>query len=127
MNNLLAHMSATALKRTSSKVFSCAQFFWVHFTLKHPLGHIQQNRFKFIKKRLQNRCFTVNSAKLLKVLCRTSPVSVSNFNSTFLTLRPRQTYIYVFQTLLFWIFLSHVMFLVEARNKFIWFYKFIWF
>ena len=44
----------------------------------------------------QHRCFTVNFAKLLKSLCRTPPVSASNFNSTFLTLRPRKTYIYFF-------------------------------
>ena len=55
----------------------------------------------FIKKRLQHRCFTVNFAKLLKALCRTPPVSASNFNSTFLTLRARRTYIYVFPALLF--------------------------
>ena len=40
----------------------------------------------FIKKRLQHRCFTVNFAKLLKALCRTPPVSASNFNSAFLTI-----------------------------------------
>ena len=48
-----------------------------------------------------HRCFTVNFAKLLKALCRTPLVSASNFNSTFLTLRPRQTYIYVFPALRF--------------------------
>ena len=37
----------------------------------------------FIKKRLQHRYFTVNFAKLLKALCRTPPLSASNFNSTF--------------------------------------------
>ena len=47
-------------------------------------------------KGLQHRCFTVNFAKLLKSLFRTPPVSASNFNSTFLTLRPRKTYIYFF-------------------------------
>ena len=46
-----------------------------------------------IKKRLQHRCFTVNFAKLLKALCRTPQENVSNFNSTFLTLRPQKTYI----------------------------------
>ena len=55
----------------------------------------------FIKKVLKYRCFTVNFAKLLKALCRTLPVSASNFNSTFLTLRPRKTYIYVFPAFLF--------------------------
>ena len=51
---------------------------------------------KFIKKRLQHRWFTVNCAKLLKALCRTPSVNASDFNSIFLTLRPRKTYIYVF-------------------------------
>ena len=55
----------------------------------------------FVKKRLQHKCFTVNFAQLLKALRRTSPVSSSNFNSTFLALRPRQVYIYVFPALLF--------------------------
>ena len=76
-----------------------------------------------IKKRVQRRCFTVNFAKLLKALCRTPPVSASNFNSTFLTLGPRKTYIYVFQALLFFlIFLSHLLFLIEPRNKSILFF-----
>ena len=35
---------------------------------------------------------TVNFAQLLKAICRTCPVSASNFNSTFLTVRPRETY-----------------------------------
>ena len=55
----------------------------------------------FVKKRLQHKCFTVNFAQLLKALRRTSPVSSSNFNSTFLALRPHQVYIYVFPALLF--------------------------
>ena len=37
----------------------------------------------------------MNFAILLKALCRTPLVSASNFNSTFLTLIPRKTYIYV--------------------------------
>ena len=76
----------------------------------------------FIWNRLQRRCFTLNFAKLLKSLKRTSPVNASNFNSNFLTLRPCKKYICVFPALLFFIFLSHFMFLIEARNKFIWFY-----
>ena len=56
--------------------------------------------FNSIKKRLQRRYFTVNFAKLLKAPCRTPPVS-AYFNATFLTLRPRKTYIYVFPALLF--------------------------
>ena len=76
----------------------------------------------FIKKRLQHRCFTVNFAKLLKTLCRTPPVSASNFNSTFLTLRPRKMYVYVFRALFgFCNFSATSCFLIEARNIFIWF------
>ena len=72
----------------------------------------------FIKKRLQHRCFTVKFAKLLET---------SDFNLTFLTLRPRKTYIYVFPELLFlYIFLSHFMIFIEAPNKFIWFYSKFW-
>ena len=56
---------------------------------------------KFIKKRLQHRYFNVNFAKLLKTLCRTLPVSASNFPSTFLTFRLCKTYIYVFPALYF--------------------------
>ena len=70
-----------------------------------------------LKKRLQRRCFTVNFAKLLKPPCRTPPVSVSDFNATFLTLRQRKTHIYVFPEILFSIFLSHFMFFTGARNK----------
>ena len=55
----------------------------------------------FVKKRLQHKCFSVDFAQLLKALCRTSPVSSSNFNSTFLALRPRKVYIYVFPALPF--------------------------
>ena len=67
-----------------------------------------------IKERLQHRCFTVNFAKWLKALDRTPPVSASNFNSNFVTLRPRETYIHVFPVLLFLVFLSLFMFLIEA-------------
>ena len=41
-----------------------------------------------IKNGLRRRCFNLNFEKLLKALWRTPPVSASNFNSTFLTLRP---------------------------------------
>ena len=68
----------------------------------------------FIKKILQQRCFTMNFAKLLKALCRTPPLSASNFSSTLLTLRPRKMYIYVFPALLF---LSHFMLLIETRKQ----------
>ena len=50
----------------------------------------------FIKKRLQGRCFTVKFAKFLKAPSRTSPVNASAVNATFLILRPRKTYVYVF-------------------------------
>ena len=93
LEKLYAHMSATALKRTSLSLFSCEQikynFFWF-ISFKQPLGYVLQNRsfktfwktykkmrlpeflsdkvvhhqaFKFIKKMLQLRCFTVNFAK----------------------------------------------------------------
>ena len=92
----------------------------------HPvflLGNVAHHEASnFIKRKLQHRCFTVNFAKLLKALCRTPPVSASNLNSTFLTLRACRTYIYVFPALLFLIFLSRFMFLIEARNISIWFY-----
>ena len=79
---------------------------------------VHHQAWNFIKKTLQRKCFTVKFAKLLKVLCRTPPVSASDFNANFLTLRPRKTYIYVFPALVFFlIFLSHFMLLVEARNK----------
>ena len=51
--------------------------------------------------RLLKRYFSTDFARLLKALCKTPPVSGSNFNSTFLTLGPRKTYIYVFPVLLF--------------------------
>ena len=80
----------------------------------------------FVKKRLQDRSFavnTVNFEKLLKALCRIPPVSASNFNSSFLTLRPRKTCIYAFPTILYtYIFLSQCTPLIEARNKSTWFY-----
>ena len=50
---------------------------------------------------LLKRYFSTDFARFLKALCKTPPVSGSNFNSTFLTLRPRKTYIYVFPVLLF--------------------------
>ena len=53
----------------------------------------------FIKKRLWHRSFTVNFAKLLKALCRTLPVSASNFNSTFYALRQQKKYVYVLRAL----------------------------
>ena len=80
----------------------------------------------FIKKRLQHRCSTVNFAKLLKALCKTPSGGAFNFNSTFLNLRPRKTYIYVFQAVLFLIFLSHFMLFIEARDKSIWSYTKCW-
>ena len=123
-------------------------FFWF-ILLKHPFGYVLQSQSSqkfwkayrktpvlefflldkivnnqacnFIKKRLQRRCFTVNLAELLKAPSRTPPVSAFDFNATFLTLRPRKTYIYVFSALLFLIFLSHFLLLIEARNKSIWF------
>ena len=71
----------------------------------HPAFFLQKiahhQASNFIKKKLLHKCFTVDFAKLLKALCRTPPVSASNFNSTFLTLRARRTYIYVFPALLF--------------------------
>ena len=90
------------------------------FFLEKVARHQASN---FIKMRHQHRCFTVNFAKLLKALCRTPPVSASNFNSTLLTLTPRKTYIYVFPALLFWgIFLSHFVFPVEAKEQIYLFY-----
>ena len=72
----------------------CARAFFLEKVAHHQAC-------KFSKKRLQHRCFLVSFAKWLKALCRTPPVSVSNFNSTFLTLRPRKTYVYVFSAILF--------------------------
>ena len=80
----------------------------------------------FIKSRFWRRCFTVNFAKLLKALCWTPPVSASNFNLNFLTLRLRKRYIYVFPGLLFFGYFFWIMFLIEARNKCIWFYNKCW-
>ena len=118
--------------------------FWF-FSLKQPFGHALQNssfeKFRktyrkrpvpeffflenvahhqgcnFIKKRLQIRCFNMNFTKLLNTLCRTPPVSVSNFNSTFLTLRPHKRYIYVLPALIVLIVLSHFMLLMDTKNK----------
>ena len=50
----------------------------------------------FIKKRLHRRCSTVNFAKFLRAPSRTPAVNASAFDATFLTLRPRMTYIYGF-------------------------------
>ena len=119
------HVYNYTKKEAITGVFLWIQFFWF-ITLKHPFGHVLQNssskfwktyrntpvtEFFLLKnlhtikpttlKGLQHRCFTVNFAKLLKSLCRTPPVSASNFNSTFLTLRPRKTYIYFFPALRF--------------------------
>ena len=94
---------------------NCARVFFLDEVAHHQPCN-------FIKKRLQRRIYTANLGKLLKALCRTPPVSASDFKSTFLNLRPRKTYIYVFPALLFFTFLNHFMFLVEAWNKSIWFY-----
>ena len=91
---------------------------------KNKVAHHQA--CNIIKKRLQHTCSTVNFAKLLKALCKTPSVSAFNFNSTFLTLRPRKTYIYVFQAILFLLFLSHFMLFIEARDKSIWSYTKCW-
>ena len=144
-------MSATTLKRTPSQVDSFFEyiFFLVHFTqafvrtcpkksvlLKFQKGYLKTPVAEFflldkvahhqacnvIKKRLQRKCFTANFAKLLKAPCRTPPVSASDFNATFLTLRPWKTYIYVSPTLLFKDILSHFMFLIEVSSKYIWFH-----
>ena len=53
-----------------------------------------------LKKRLQRRCFTVDFAKFLKAPSRTPPVNASAVRATFLILRPRKTYIYVFPPLI---------------------------
>ena len=60
---------------------TCATVFFLDKVAHHQACN-------FNKKRLQCRCFTVNFGKLLKAVCRTPSVSASNFNSTFLTLRP---------------------------------------
>ena len=73
---------------------TCARVFFLEKIAHHQAC-------KFIKKRLQHRYFNVNFAKLLKTLCRTPPVSASNFLSTFLTFILCKTYIYVFPALLF--------------------------
>ena len=64
------------------------------FFLYDEVAHHQVSNF--IKKRLQQGCSTVNFAKLLKAPSRTPPVSASAFDATFLTLRLRKSYIYVF-------------------------------
>ena len=126
--------------------------FSLFILLKHLFGHVLQNRSSqkfrktyrktpapefiflkklhhqacnFVKKRLQHRCFTVNFAKWLKALCRVPPVSASNFSSTpswpldCAELISTFSQVSVFFLL---IFLSHFMFLIEARNKSIWCY-----
>ena len=73
----------------------------------------------FIKKRLRHRCFTRNFVKLLKALCRTPPVSGSNFNLKKRISPFSQHYFFL-------ISLSHFMSFMEARNKSIWFYTKFW-
>ena len=88
----------------------CQKFF-----LEKVAHHLSCN---FIKKRLQHRCFTVNFVKLPKALLRTASATASNFISTLLTLRLHKTHIYVFPALLFFlVFLSHFMFLIDARKQ----------
>ena len=119
-------MSATALKRTPLPVFSYKKTY-----SRTPVPEVFFDRVahhqtcNFIEKKLQHRCFTVNFAKLLKALCRISSVSASNFNLTSLTLRPKDIYLYVFPALLFYIFISHFIFLIEVRNKSIQFYTIV--
>ena len=102
--------------------------FFCFISFKHSLGYVLQNRSfqkfgktyrkiplpeflsdkvvhdqvsHFIKNRLHVRCFAVNFPNCFKHLFyKTPPVSVSHFNSTFLTLSLRRTYIYMFQALL---------------------------
>ena len=88
----------------------CQSFFFLEKVAHHQ-------GCNFIKKRLQIKCFNVNFTKLLNTLCRTPPVSVSNFNSTFLILRPHKRYIYVLPALIVLIVLSHFMLLMDAKNK----------
>ena len=57
----------------------------IGFFLLDKVAHHQA--CNFIKKRLQGRRFTVNFSKLLKAPCGTPPVSASDFNVAFLTLR----------------------------------------
>ena len=142
-------MFATALKRTPSPMFSCKEILWIQFfwfiSLKHPFGHVLQSLVKNLGKtytkapvpeflfliKLQKETsaemFCCELCEIVKSTCRTPPVSASNFTSTIFTLRPRKTYIYVFPAFLFLIFPSHFMFLLEARNKSIWFYTKFWF
>ena len=67
--------------------------------LLQKVAHFQA--CNFVKKRLQHKYFSLNFAKLLKALCRTAPASGSDFNSTFLNLRPPITHVCVFPELLF--------------------------
>ena len=106
------------LKKKTYRKTNCARVFFL------PELHTIKPPSNFIKKRLQYRCFTVTFAKLFKALWRTPPVSASNFNSTFLTLRQQKIYIYVFRTLLFYDISKPLH--VPYRNKTIWFYTKFW-
>ena len=123
-------MSANALKKMSLPLFACEQIkhnlFWF-ISFKHSLGYVLQNRsFQKFRKTYKKtplpefliKLYTIKPANLLKrdfssdvllwilrncfkhFFYRTPPVSVSHFNSTFLTLSLRRTYIYIFQALL---------------------------
>ena len=123
-------MSANALKKMSLPLFACEQIkhnlFWF-ISFKHSLGYVLQNRsFQKFRKTYKKtplpefliKLYTIKPANLLKrdfssdvllwilrncfkhFFYRTPPVSVSHFNSTFLALSLRRTYIYIFQALL---------------------------
>ena len=82
------------LKKEDLQENTCARVFFLNKVAHHQACN-------FIKNRLQRRYFIVSFAQLLKALCRTPLVSANKSKSTFLTLRPRMTYIYVFPALLF--------------------------
>ena len=85
----------------------CRSFF---FLIKlHAIKHVTLLKIVFSADFLL--WILQNCSPWLKAPCGTPPVSACDFNGTFLTLRPRKTYIYVFPALLFLIFLSQFMFL----------------
>ena len=120
-------------------------FFWF-ISFKHLLGYVLQNRSlqkfwktykktplpeflsdkavhhqacNFIKKRLYLRCFTMNFAKLFSApFLQNSSGECFSFQFNLLNSQPvKDIYLYFPRITWFQIFLSHFLFLVEARNQ----------
>ena len=71
----------------------CRNFFLIKLYTIKPANLLKRDFSSDVLLRILRNCFK-------HFFYRTPPVSVSHFNSTFLTRSLRRTYIYIFQTLL---------------------------